>query len=377
LDWLQTYTFPMEASLGNPDSPAYANFSGVPDPYARAVQVYTDVVQRTLAYGTTTASYFATIDVPATNLLAKLAFTLGQRAFVGRVCMDDPEYTPDYYRDESAEEAMNATWANIDYIRALDPAGDLVAPIVTPRFAPAVTPDTLTWLGQLAADENLRVQTHIAENVREVALVADMFPDQPSYAAVYDAHGLLTNRTILAHGVHLTDDEMGLIAARGAKVSHCPASNSALGSGICPTRKLLDMGVEVGLGTDLAGGYSASVLEVARQAFLVSRLLSQQNGGDSTLTISVAESLYLATVGGAQVVSMPGLLGAFEPGMRWDVQEIVFANDAANLDTDADAVELFDWESWSQRAQKWFWHGDDRNVHRVWVGGRLVHQKPQ
>lgn len=367
LDWLKAYTFPMESSLGNPNSPAYANSTTTPNPYARAQQVYSRVIDRTLAYGTTTASYYATIDVPATNLLADLAYQKGQRAYIGRTCMDNQVYNLDYYRDESTEAAINATWATIKHIQALDPSGELVAPIITPRFAPACTNESMTQLGDIAKQEKLRVQAHISENVAEVQLVSEMYPQQHSYAGTYDAHGLLTNRTVLAHAVHLTDEEMVLIAERGAGVAHCPDSNSALGSGIAQVRKMREHGIKVGLGTDAAGGYTESMLDNVRQAYLVSRLLSFQQGQNASLSVPVTEALWLGTMGGAEVVGMEGRLGGFEEGMLWDVQEI-------GLGWDQQEADIFGWETWNERVLKWVWNGGDQNVKRVWVGGRLVHQ---
>lgn len=357
----------MESSLSTTQSPLYANSTTPPDPYARAQQVYSHVIASTLAHGTTTASYFATIDVGATNILATLALNMGQRAYIGRTCQDNKDNNPVYYRDNSTAEAISNTWASIQYIQSLDPSGDLVAPIVTPRFAPGVTNESMTALGQIANQTDLRLQMHISENVREVALVAQMYPQQSSYAAVYDAHDLLTERTILAHGVHLTDAEMDLIAARGSGVSHCPASNSALGSGIAQVRRMLSRGVKVGLGTDTAGGYNPSILETVRQAFLVSRELSFLANDDRSLDVSTTLALWLGTVGGAQVVDMAGRLGGFEPGMLWDVQEIT-------LDARGD-VDIFGWETWTERVSKWVWNGGRDNVNRVWVGGRLVSQR--
>jgi guanine deaminase len=383
LDWLKTYTFPLESSMGNVKSPMYAGLQSV-DPLVRARAVYSRVISRTLAHGTTTASYFATLSVPATNLLADLTFQKGQRAYIGRVCMDLPETCPDYYRDESTEESLANARASIAHCRSIDPTGDRVAPIITPRFAPSCQASTLSALGDLARDQDVRVQTHISENVDEVSLVAALFPDRTSYTDVYDHAGLLTSRTILAHAVHLSDAEIAIIATRKAKVSHCPASNSALGSGFCAVRKLLDRGVDVGLGTDVSGGYHPSILDSVRHACLVSRHVGFVHGGDSTYNIGVAEGLHLATVGGARVVDMAGRLGAFEQGMLWDAQEIdlgpsLALEHQAELADDGPlggrgGVDVFGWESWDDRVAKWVWGGDDRNVRRVWVGGRLVHE---
>ena len=356
---------------------ASTNSHALPDPLARAKAVYSRVLSLTLAHGTTTASYYATISVPATNLLASLAFDKGQRAYIGRACMDDPSTCPEYYRDESTEQTIKHTHASVDFCRQLDPTGELVAPILTPRFAPSCLSSTLSALGALAKDQDLRIQTHISENLNELTLVKSMFPEQNSYAEVYDTHGLLTPRTILAHAVHLSGEEMKLVKARDSKISHCPASNSALGSGFCPVRAMLDEGIDIGLGTDVSGGFSPSILETVRQACLVSRHVGFVNGGDSRYNIGVTEGLYLATVGGAKVVGMEGRLGAFEEGMLWDTQEIelVSIDGEGEVGDGCGVVDIFGWESWEDRVAKWVWNGDDRNVRRVWVGGRTVHER--
>jgi len=360
LDWLHTYTFPLEASLSQLD---------------KARQVYGRCIGKTLAHGTTTAAYYATVDVGSTNLLADLCHAAGQRALVGRVCMD--QLSPAWYRDESPAQAEAATRESIAHIRALDPAPSaLVRPVITPRFAPSCTPDLLARLGRLHAETGLPVQTHISENVGEVALVRELFGDvAASYAGVYDAFGLLTDRTVLAHAVHLTDDEADLIRARGAKVSHCPCSNSAITSGAARVRWLLDRGIDVGLGTDMSGGYSPSVLEAARLASLVSRHVAM--GGDEAAKLSVEEVLYLATRGGAKVVGLADTVGAFAAGMDFDAQLIGLGR----LDADGGVVgddsnvDVFGWESWEDRVAKWLFNGDDRNTRKVWVRGRLVHER--
>ena len=402
LPWLNEYTFPMEASFGSKSDPENKDTDPKDTPPA-GLRVYDEVVAKTLAHGTTCASYFATIHVPATNALAALCHKHGQRAFVGRVCMDNPDQCPSYYIDQSADGGFNATIRSIDYIKKLDPNGTLINPIVTPRFAPSCSNHSLNGLGKLAAsyDPPLWIQTHISENLDEVELVQQLFPESSSYAEVYDKAGLLTNRTILAHGVHLTKDEMTLIRERGSKVAHCPASNSALGSGLAPVRFMLEQGVTVGLGTDVAGGYSPSILEVARQASLVSRVvqysaeyqaLSGNKTSDGSEKLLVDEVLYLATRGGAAVVDMADDIGGFDKGMIWDAQLIELGAgvknsttgplDAATLAGRAGPgrvgnVDLFGNETWQEQIQKWIWNGDDRNVKNVWVQGKLVHSRDE
>lgn len=409
LDWLETYTFPVESAFGAKNDPKNRG----KDPHdapPSALRIYGQVIARTLSHGTTCASYFATIHVPATNALAALCHSRGQRAFIGRVCMDNPDFCPGYYKDASADDSLLATKSTIDYIHTLDPAGSLIKPILTPRFAPTCSRHALDGLGKLAASFTppLHIQTHISENTNEVALVKTLFPEASSYAAVYDNAGLLTQKTILAHAVHLSSEERDLIRERQARISHCPASNSALGSGIAPVRLMLDEGLVVGLGTDVSGGYSPSILEAVRQACLVSRLLGHTtahaeernqrgNGNEGREKLSVEESLYLATRGGAAVVDMADDLGGFEEGMLWDAQLIelggvkeLAANPLGAMRLGgnpepagqslvgpgpAGNVDLFGGESWEEKIQKWVWSGDDRNVRGVWVGGRLVHSR--
>lgn len=362
----------------------------------------------------------------------------GQRAFIGRVCMDS-SVNPSYYRDESPEQALEATRATIDYIHHIDPQRSLISPIITPRFAPSCTSALLKGLGNLAAspllhkpdEPPLPIQTHISENTSECALVASLFPDQKDYASVYDAHGLLTPRTVLAHAVHLSPSERALIKSRGSGVSHCPISNTSLSSGLCPVRTLLDEGVEVGLGTDVSGGFSPSVLVAAREAALVSRTVAalRKNEEDAAVAalatglsnhrsaniphtadighplngsdrkkLLVEECLYLATQGGAQVLGLGDRIGSFEVGKEWDAQLVKIEEvpsyrpdheDASDDEEDDDRdhggddtagvdegpVQFWGDISWSDKVAKWVFCGDDRNTEMVFVKGRLVHQR--
>ncbi|KAK3307453.1 uncharacterized protein B0T15DRAFT_179099 [Chaetomium strumarium] len=372
LDWLNTYTFPLEASLSDP---------------ARARQVYTRVIRKTLSHGTTCAAYYATIDVPSTNLLADLCLAAGQRALVGRVCMD--QYSPDYYRDASPESALADTRESIAHIRRADPSMSLVRPIITPRFAISCSVPLMRQLGQLAAETQLPIQTHISENETEIRTVRELFPpsatgaQDDSYAGLYDAMGLLTHRTVLAHAVHLTEGEAALVAARKAKISHCPCSNSALTSGAARVRWLLDRGIVCGLGTDMSGGFSPSILAAARHAVLVSRhramgCYSSSEEGERE-KLSVEEVLFLATRGGAEVVGLEKKVGGFEVGMEWDAQLVGLGmvdeeGKVSEQDGGGD-VDVFGWQGWEDMVPKWMYNGDDRNTKKVWVKGRLVHER--
>lgn len=173
--------------------------------------------------------------------------------------------SPDYYVEPSTEVSVEATVQLISYIRSIagststGEAPPLLQPILTPRFAISCTPDLLESLGQLAkADPGLTIQTHISENESEISYTKKLFPPEVlpplpdgskrtdvTYADVYDAYGLLRENTVLAHGVHLEDEEVKLIKERKAGISHCPTSNFNLRSGFAKVGMLLDHGIKV------------------------------------------------------------------------------------------------------------------------------------
>jgi guanine deaminase len=295
--------------------------------------------------------------------------------------MDHPATTADYYRDtEDEAKTLALSRACVAHVKSIDPSFALISPILTPRFAPSCSTESMRALAKFSHEANIPIQTHISENVLECELVKKLFPDHQSYTHVYDSVGLLTNRTILAHAIHLDDSERALIRDRGTKISHCPASNTALTSGTAKVRTLLDEGLTVGLGTDVSGGYTPSVLAEAREAIFVSRHVAMIEGEKAKL--SVAEALYLATRGGAKVCGLESKIGGFEVGMSWDAQlvglkkvpdEVADGND--EVDDDAGLVDVFGKENWDDKIAKWLYTGDDRNTLAVWVQGRLVHSR--
>ncbi|CEP63204.1 guanine deaminase LALA0_S07e04808g [Lachancea lanzarotensis] len=364
LDWLETYTFPLEANFKNLDS-------------ARAI--YSKVVDKTLANGTTTASYYTTIDADSSNLMADLCAKRGQRAFIGKVCMD--QNSPDYYI-ETLPECQHATQKVVNHIQN-ELKDDKIKPILTPRFAPTCSSEMMTWLGNFAHEQGLHIQTHLSENRKELDWVKELFPESESYTDVYDSHRLLTEKTVLAHCIHLSDSELDLIKARKSGVSHCPISNSSITSGECEVRRMLDQNIKVGLGTDVSGGFDLSILSTAKQALLVSRHLAMKESDPETqerLKLSVDDVLFLSSLGGAQVLDLDKTVGSFEVGKQFDTQLI-------DLNVKGSKVDVFDWQyaKWSETDRdaesetlfkdlmaKWLFTGDDRNTVLVWVAGRQV-----
>ncbi len=350
-DWLQRYTFPLEAK--------YADIA-----FAR--RSYTSLVSTLLANGTTTGVYFASIHPAATRVLADICLALGQRALVGKVAMDHPDLCPAWYRDASAAEAATETRAFVDYVHSN--AGNdsgRVLPVITPRCIPACTDDLLERLGALATETGCHVQTHCSESDWEHDHVLQRHG--MTDALSLRRFGLLTRRTVLAHGTFVTDADLDAVGAAGAGFAHCPLSNAYLSDAVFPARRVLDHGVHAGLGTDIAGGHDASILATCRHAVMVSRLL--ESGVDASLPrgqrgrpgarIEPAEAFWLATAGGGQVLDLP--IGLLAPGYRFD----------------ALAVEVpgneFDSGDVGDRFQRIVFNAGREHIRKVWVDGAAVH----
>ena len=344
LDWLKTYTFPTEAGLAKNE---------------RAAEVYSRCVRSTLDAGTTTAVYFATIHKDTSVLLADICSKMGQRAFVGKVNMD--RNSPENYCEDT-EDSLADTVAFVDSVARL--GSELVTPMITPRFVPSCSRQLMTDLGRLASKRGLGVQTHLSENRPECEWVKELEPDCDNYTQVYLRCGLLGPRTILAHCVHLAEEEVSTLREAGAGVAHCPNSNFSLKSGVCDVRRLQKAGVKVGLGTDASGGFSPTILNAMRTAVTASNSLTFDRPNYSPLGFS--DVIYLATRGGASLLDMTASLGALEPGMMADILRV---------DMDAHSnTRLFGTESFKDIVSKFVFLADDRNIRNVWVAGKLVKQ---
>ncbi|NWR00048.1 GUAD deaminase, partial [Paradoxornis webbianus] len=359
LQWLTSYTFPTEAKYQD---------SGF------AEEVYTRVVRRTLKNGTTTACYFATIHTDSSLLLAEIVDKFGQRAFVGKVCMDVNDSVPQYREitaDSVQETERNSIFYYFQYPR--------VWPIITPRFGPSCTEDLLNALGNLAETHDLHVQSHISENEEEVKLVENMFPAYQNYTELYDKNKLLTSKTVMAHACHLSEEELKLFSLRGAAISHCPNSNFSLCSGVLNVRKVLEHNVKLGLGTDVAGGYSASMLDAIRKTMMASNSLQINKVNETRLTLE--EAFQLATLGGSQALGLDDVIGNFEVGKEFDA---LLINTKAS-DSPFDLFSADDFEVIRNRlmfkkingndvrkVHDTDRKGDDRNISEVYVAGKQV-----
>jgi guanine deaminase len=303
LEWLETRTFPEEAR--------YADMA-----YAR--RAYALLVADLKKSPNTRFCFFATTHVPAVILLMDLLEESGLASFVGKVNMDRncPENVREGRGGAEASLAATREWIGL--------CGKYrnTRPILTPRFIPACSDELFQGLAELQKAHALPLQSHLSESRQEIAWVRELCPESKNYGDAYARRGLLGGDvpTIMAHCVWSDDDEIQLLAERGVFVAHCPQSNANLSSGIAPARRLLEAGVPLGLGSDVAGGVQASIFRAMADAIQVSKLrrvLVDQN--EKPLTLE--EAFYLGTVGGGAFFDKAGGFGpagSFDPGFDFD-----------------------------------------------------------
>lgn len=354
-DWLNTYTFPIESRFADLD---FAN------------KVYNDVVSTLLANGTTTVLYFATVHKEASILLAQICAEKGQRGLVGKVVKDNPEENPDFYRDTDTNTALADTEEFILAVKELGVTSKQgVYPVVTPRFIPSCTDEALQGLGNLAAKYNTHIQSHCSESDWEHKYVQDRFQKNDAFAL--NDFGLLSDKSVMAHCNFISDEDADLFVETGTAIAHCPISNAYFANSVIPIAHFHSKGVEIGLGTDISGGFSPSLYDNIKQSVISSRML--EDGVNTKLPadergvpgsrVTVNEAFYLATVGGGDSLSLP--IGRLAENYIWDVQVI----DTTNL-------PLYDSNDELQDAfQKMMYLIRPENIREVWVQGEKVHSR--
>jgi guanine deaminase len=277
LQWLRTYAFPEESKYSDA---AYAK------------HVYEAFAKALVRAGTTRACVYGTIHTDTALLLMDILERAGIATYVGKVNMDR----------NAPPRLCESTQTSIDetkrWLALCGGRYEHTKPMLTPRFLPSCTGPLLRELGNMAREYGLPVQSHLSENKNEIAWVRELEPEALSYGHAYEKYGLFGNdvKTVMAHCVHSVPKERTLMAGNGVLMAHCPDSNSNLSSGMADVRGMLEAGVNVALGSDLAGGSSISILDVAAKAIRVSKL-RQSAGGGKCLT--VPEAFYLATSAGA------------------------------------------------------------------------------
>ncbi len=339
LDWLQTYAFPEESRYEDPD---YAE---------RAYRIF---VEKMRTNATTRACIFATAHVPATLLLMEMLEKSGLITYVGKVSMDRNAPAPLCEESPAVAAAAVEKWLKTSLKKYKN-----TKPMLTPRFIPSCTDDLLTSLGRFQKKYHVPVQSHLSENLSEIAWVRELCPYSSDYGEAYEHFGLFGGNapTVMAHGVWPGKREFARIKERGVYIAHCPQSNTNIASGIAPVRQYLDAGIHIGLGSDVAGGSSDSIFRAMVDAIQVSklrwRLITQD---DAPITLD--EAFYMATAGGGEFF---GKVGKFEEGYEFDAVVL----DDENLP----APREF---STHERLERIVYLGDDRNIAAKFVAGRKL-----
>jgi len=294
LGWLDTYTFPEESKFKEPE-------------YAK--KIYQTFVDDLAKSATTRASIFATLHTDVTLLLMDLLEQKKICAYVGKVGMD--RNCPDFYIEKNGKEETKR------FVEECEKRNyKFVKPIITPRFTISCTDEYMEYMGKLAKEHNIPVQSHLSENLGEIDFVKQLRPNDKFYAESYDKSGLFGKevKTVMAHCVHCPKEEKELIKKNGVYIAHCPTSNSNLSSGICPAGEFLREGYNIGLGSDVSGGHTLDLFEVIRHTIEMSKMhLRYIDLNKKGLTLP--ETFYMASNKGG---SFFGKVGVFEKDYEFD-----------------------------------------------------------
>jgi guanine deaminase len=335
LEWLNKYTFVEEQKFSNQGHPE------------RIASAFFDELIR---HGTTTAAVYCSVHKASVQAFFSESHRRNMRMVAGKVMMDRnaPEGlldTPQSGYDDS--KALIHQWHG--------KGRQLYA--ITPRFAPTSTSEQLEMSGALAREfPELHIQTHLCENTAEIAFVAELFPWSRDYTQVYEYYGLLGSRTLLGHCIHLTDDEIGAIAASGSVAVFCPTSNLFIGSGLFNLARLRESNVRNAIATDIGGGTSYSMLRTLDEGYKILNIQGQR--------YHPLKSFYQVTLGNARALSLDNVIGSFKPGLEADC---VVLNARA---TPAMRVRMETVETLVEELMLLQTMGDDRSVDEVYVAGK-------
>ena len=337
IDWLNSYTFPEEMRFG--DAAYAADIAGQ----------YLDL---TLAHGTTTVCSYCTIHPESVDAIFTAAQARGQRIVAGKTCMD--RNAPDGLRD-SAQSAYDDSRALLQKWHAQD----RLSYAITPRFSPTSSVAQLEALGALWAEHpDCLMQTHLSEQIDEIAWVRGLYPEARDYLDTYEAHGLLGANGLYGHAIHLEAREKDRLHEVGAALVHCPTSNTFIGSGLFDMAGLVAAGQRVGLATDTGGGSSFSMLRTMAAAYEIGQLRGTP--------LHAAQLLWLATVGSARSLRLDGRIGNLQTGMEADIIALDLASTPAIAQRSARATDI--WEAVFPTIMM----GDDRAIAATWVAGKRL-----
>ncbi|MDJ0906855.1 MAG: guanine deaminase [Woeseiaceae bacterium] len=334
LDWLNKYAYPAEMKFADED---------------HAGEVAGFFLDELLRNGTTTAAVFATVHPHSADTLFAAAEERNMRLIGGKVLMD--EHCPEELRDDP-ESGYDDSKKLIEKWHGRGRLGYAI----TPRFALTSSEAQLDAAGRLAAEfPDTWIHTHLAENQEEVDEIARQFAWSRSYLDVYDHFGLLRERSVFAHCLHLDAEDRALMARKGGTGAFCPTSNLFLGSGMFDLQSMSDAGVRVGLATDVGGGTSMSMLRTMSEAYKMLHLQGQP--------LPASRALYLSTLGAAEALYLDEHIGNFAVGKEADF--IVLDTGGSRITERRAAVA----ESLDELLFAMIFLGDDRNVAATYLRG--------
>ena len=338
LDWLENYTFPEELRFKNP---VYAQ------------QVASLFLDELASNGTTTALVFGTVHKESVDVFFEEAEKRKLRMIAGKVLMD--RNAPEYLTDTPESGYLDSK----ELIERWHNRGRLLY-AVTPRFAPTSTDAQLETVGRLLKEyPDVFMHTHLSENKKEIEWVMDLFPERDNYLDVYDHFGMLHERSVFAHGIHLSDCECQRLSESGSAISFCPTSNLFLGSGLLNLPKLEKFNINVGMGTDVGAGTSFSLLQTMSEAYKIMQLQQEK--------LHPLKSLFLATLGGARALRLEDKIGNLEVGKEADF---------VILDLHATQLMRFRMNQANNLEEKLFVLmslGDDRTVSQTYIYGEKAY----
>lgn len=342
IEWLRKYTFPAEARFAD-------------SRIARAgADIYLDLC---LKNGITTASVYCTSHQQSVDALFEAATVRGMRMAGGKVMMD--RNAPDAVLD-TAESSYRQSR---ELIERWHGKGRLVY-VISPRFAPTSTPAQLEAAAALWREfPTALMQTHVAENLKEIAWVRSLYPDDQDYLGVYERFGLVGKGANFGHAIHLSDREIGVLRETGSGVSHCPTSNMFIGSGLFDMKRLRDCAapIPVGIATDIGGGSSLSMFATMKASYEIGQLRGY--------SLHPLKAFYLATLGSAAVMRLDDKVGNLAPGFEADIMII----DKASNEVVAHRMRAV--EDLSEALFAQIILADDRAIKATYVAGRKLHER--
>ena len=342
LEWLTRYTFPEEAKFSDP---AYAE---------RIAAVFLDELLRN---GTTTVSAYCTSHPGSVDAFFAAAEARGMCVAGGKVMMDRnaPEDLLDTAERGYAElKALIARWHG----------NGRAVYVVSPRFAITSTPPQLEAAGALWREHpTTLMQTHLSENRKEIAWACDLYPEAPDYLGIYQHYGLAGPGANFGHAIHLSPREWAAFAETGSGISHCPTSNLFIGSGLfdMAAARHREVPIRVGIGTDVGGGSSFSMLQTMKASYEICQLQGY--------SLHPAKAFWLATQGSAEVMRLEGRIGNLAAGHDADIVVLDLQATPLIAERTRRAADL--WEALFALMIL----GDDRAVAATYVGGVKRHSR--